>query len=243
MGSHRGRSARDFLWERLAGRAAKHMGSPIVGGLRATTAGCARTTRWSMWWHPPSLRRGVARARARISPAATPFRCSSRRRGSAQSSGARAGDPSCGVTPGSRFAFASRSEGPVRFISHRDIARAFERAFRIAQLPISFTQGFSPRPKVSFGPASAVGYESECEYLDLELADAVDADHVAHAVSNGLPEGIQVTGAVRTCRPGPGAPRSHHVARVPSHRHGRRCARDRRLQSPSSTPAPRFGSP
>ena len=41
-----------------------------------------------------------------------------------------------------------------------------------------------------------MGYESECEYLDLELADAVDADQVAHSVSNGLPEGIHVTGAV-----------------------------------------------
>ena len=87
-------------------------------------------------------------------------------------------------------------QGPVRFISHRDIARAFERAFRIAELPIAFTQGFSPRPKVSFGPALAVGYESEREYLDLELVDTVDVDRVAHAISSGLPEGIQVTGAV-----------------------------------------------
>ena len=87
-------------------------------------------------------------------------------------------------------------QGPVRFISHRDIARAFERAFRIAELPIAFTQGFSPRPKVSFGPALAVGYESECEYLDLELADTVDVDRVARSISTGLPEGIQVTGAV-----------------------------------------------
>ena len=47
-----------------------------------------------------------------------------------------------------RIRFSKR--GPVRFISHRDIARAFERAFRIAELPIAFTQGFSPRPKVSF---------------------------------------------------------------------------------------------
>ena len=41
--------------------------------------------------------------------------------------------------------------GKIRFISHRDVARAFERAFRIVELPLAFTQGFSPRPKVSFG--------------------------------------------------------------------------------------------
>ena len=49
--------------------------------------------------------------------------------------------------------------GPVRFISHRDVARAFERAFRIVELPLAFSAGFSPHPKVSFGPALAVGYE------------------------------------------------------------------------------------
>ena len=60
--------------------------------------------------------------------------------------------------------------GKVRFVSHRDLARAFERAFRIEQLPLAFTQGFSPRPKVSFGLALGVGHESVAEYLDFELA-------------------------------------------------------------------------
>ena len=50
-----------------------------------------------------------------------------------------------------RVAFTEH--GKVRFVSHRDVARAFERAFRIEKLPLSFTQGFSPRPKVSFGLA------------------------------------------------------------------------------------------
>jgi radical SAM-linked protein len=84
--------------------------------------------------------------------------------------------------------------GPVRFISHRDVARAFERAFRIAELPIAFTQGFSPRPKVSFGPALAVGYESDAEYLDVELVEAVDTDRLGPEISAGLPDGMRVTG-------------------------------------------------
>lgn len=85
--------------------------------------------------------------------------------------------------------------GPVRFVSHRDVARAFERAFRIAELPLAFTAGFSPHPKVSFGPALAVGYESDAEYLDLELTRPVDLDGLAHQVTEGLPEGMTVTGA------------------------------------------------
>ena len=86
--------------------------------------------------------------------------------------------------------------GKVRFVSHRDVARAFERAFRIEQLPISFTLGFSPRPKVSFGLALSVGHESDAEYLDLELAEPVDPAGLVEPLSAALPDGIDVTGAV-----------------------------------------------
>src|SRR3954447_6022903 len=92
-----------------------------------------------------------------------------------------------------RLRFTER--GKVRFISHRDVARAFERAFRIEQLPIAFTQGFSPRPKVSFGLALSVGHESDAEYLDVELAEAVDPPALLEPLSDALPEGIAVTGA------------------------------------------------
>ena len=65
--------------------------------------------------------------------------------------------------------------GKVRFISHRDAARAFDRAFRIEQLPLAFTEGFSPRPKVSFGLALSVGHESLAEYMDVRFAEALVA--------------------------------------------------------------------
>jgi radical SAM-linked protein len=84
--------------------------------------------------------------------------------------------------------------GKVRFVGHRDVARAFERAFRIAQLPIAFTQGFSPRPRVSFGLALSVGYESDAEYLDVELSEVVDGD-LPMQLTAALPEGIAVVGA------------------------------------------------
>jgi radical SAM-linked protein len=94
-----------------------------------------------------------------------------------------------------RIRFAKR--GKVRFISARDVARALERAFRIEQLPLAFTEGFSPRPKVSFGLALSVGHESEAEYLDVELTDPIDTDVLAEHLTPVLPEGMPATGAVR----------------------------------------------
>jgi radical SAM-linked protein len=86
-------------------------------------------------------------------------------------------------------------QGKVRFVSHRDVARAIERAVRIEALPVAFTQGFSPRPKISFGLALAVGHESEAEYLDLELRDPTDPAGLPAALSAALPDGMAVTGA------------------------------------------------
>jgi radical SAM-linked protein len=91
-----------------------------------------------------------------------------------------------------RIRFSKR--GKVRFISHRDVARAFDRAFRIEALPLAFTAGFVPRPKVSFGLALSVGHESDAEYLDVELEHAVELDDWPVALSAALPVGIDVTG-------------------------------------------------
>src|SRR5437868_4512055 len=87
--------------------------------------------------------------------------------------------------------------GKVRWIGHRDVARAMERAFRVVQLPLAFTEGFSPHPKVSFGLALPTGHESEAEYLDLVLAEDVDLDGMPAAISGALPAGMAVVGARR----------------------------------------------
>ena len=85
--------------------------------------------------------------------------------------------------------------GKVRWISHRDVARALERAFRIAQLPLAFSEGFSPRPRVSFGLALSTGHESDAEYLDLVLSEEVELESLSVALTDALPEGMAVTGA------------------------------------------------
>ncbi|HVM39177.1 MAG TPA: TIGR03936 family radical SAM-associated protein [Acidimicrobiia bacterium] len=92
-----------------------------------------------------------------------------------------------------RLRFAKR--GRVRFVSHRDVARAFERAFRVVRLPLAFTEGFAPRPRMSLGPALPLGFESDAEYLDVGLTEEVDLEALSDAVSSALPDGIDVTGA------------------------------------------------
>ncbi|MCP3991789.1 MAG: DUF2344 domain-containing protein [Actinomycetia bacterium] len=82
--------------------------------------------------------------------------------------------------------------GRVRFASHRDVARLFERALRKLQLPVAYTEGFSPRPKLSFGLALTVAYESEAEYLDVVLYEPVDLEELPAAFTNALPGGITV---------------------------------------------------
>ena len=86
--------------------------------------------------------------------------------------------------------------GKVRFLSHRDIARCVERAVRRAKLPVAYSEGFSPRPRIAFGLALPTGAESLAEYLDVDFgANEVDAATVGPALSAGLPVGIDVTAA------------------------------------------------
>ena len=89
--------------------------------------------------------------------------------------------------------------GKIRFTSHRDVARIWERALRRAELPIAYTEGYSPRPKLSFGLALSTGYESHGEYLDIALRDAsgdVELDELPRRLAPALPEGIEVQAIV-----------------------------------------------
>jgi radical SAM-linked protein len=89
--------------------------------------------------------------------------------------------------------------GKIRWTSHRDVARMWERAFRRVQLPLAYSAGFSPRPKVSFGLALPTGHESVAEYLDVELVDetapALDVCSLPGRLSAALPVGVDATAA------------------------------------------------
>ena len=88
--------------------------------------------------------------------------------------------------------------GKIRFASHRDIAKVWERAFRRANIPMIYSEGFSPRPKIAYGLALPTGAESECEYLDVRINDErIDISRVMEIpelLTDLLPEGMRVTG-------------------------------------------------
>jgi radical SAM family uncharacterized protein/radical SAM-linked protein len=80
-------------------------------------------------------------------------------------------------------------------LSHLETMHALLRAIRRAGLRVAYSQGYHPKPRVSFGPALAVGVESTCEHLDLDLVGAADPEDVARRLGVELPEGLRVLGA------------------------------------------------
>lgn len=79
----------------------------------------------------------------------------------------------------------------IRFYSHLDILRMFMRALRRAALPVSFSQGFHPHMKLSFGPPLPIGYTSDAEYLDIQLDSPFDKGYLPR-LNDCLPEGIEI---------------------------------------------------
>ena len=86
--------------------------------------------------------------------------------------------------------------GRLRFTSHRDIARAFERALRRAQVPMAYSAGFSPHPKISWVGAAPTGVASEAEYVEISVAIRVDLEQLRAALDDSLPDGIDVVEVV-----------------------------------------------
>jgi radical SAM-linked protein len=89
-----------------------------------------------------------------------------------------------------RVRYAKR--GRLRFASHRDFQRAFERALRRAAVPMAYSAGFSPHPKVSYAGAAPTGAASEAEYLEIGVVQRLDPDTVAKALDAALPPGLDV---------------------------------------------------
>lgn len=80
----------------------------------------------------------------------------------------------------------------MRFASHRDIARAVERAVRKAHVPIAYSAGFTPHPKISYAGAAPTGTASEAEYLELSLTAVCVGSEVRDQLDAALPDGIDV---------------------------------------------------
>jgi radical SAM-linked protein len=110
------------------------------------------------------------------------------------------GPPPPPVVQRLRVRYAKR--GPLRFTSHRDFARAFERALRRAGVPMAYSAGFSPHPKISYAGAAPTGVASEAEYLEIGLARECEPEAVRMDLDAALPPGLDVVDVVVAEPPG-----------------------------------------
>jgi radical SAM-linked protein len=93
-----------------------------------------------------------------------------------------------------RIRYAKR--GRLRFTSHRDFSRAFERAVARARVPVAYSSGFNPHPRISYAGAAPTGSASEAEYLELAMAEKVDPDRLRAALDEALPDGLDLLAVV-----------------------------------------------
>ena len=93
--------------------------------------------------------------------------------------------------------------GRLRFTSHRDFQRAFERALRRSAVPMAYSAGFSPHPKVSYAGAAPTGVASEAEYLEIGLAERCDPERLRAALDASLPDDLDVLELVEVAPPPP----------------------------------------
>jgi radical SAM family uncharacterized protein/radical SAM-linked protein len=96
-----------------------------------------------------------------------------------------------------RYRFAYTKIGASAFLSHLDLIRALPRAFRRLSLPLFYSQGFHPKPDMTFGPALSLGVSSLVEIVDVKICADFDPADVLAALSEGAQDGTVFTGGVR----------------------------------------------
>ena len=82
--------------------------------------------------------------------------------------------------------------GDMRFISHLDLMRLFQRVLRRADLPVAMTQGFSPHLKISILRALKLGVESDSEELTINMRESISPDMVIKLLNSSLPDGVRI---------------------------------------------------
>jgi radical SAM-linked protein len=89
-----------------------------------------------------------------------------------------------------RITFAK--QGPLRYTGHLDLHKLWERAARRAQLPLAYSRGFHPQPKINIAAALPLGFSSRCEVMDMRLEHEIQLEGVRETLQQTLPAGIQV---------------------------------------------------
>lgn len=83
--------------------------------------------------------------------------------------------------------------GETKFVSHLDLVRLFSRVFKRAELPLAYSEGFNPHPKMSIGIPLSVGVTSKAELVDVEFYSEVDEEDIKTRLNEKMPMGIAVT--------------------------------------------------
>jgi len=104
----------------------------------------------------------------------------------------RKAQPEQQAPPVQRLRIRYAKRGRLRFTSHRDFSRAFERAVFRARIPMAYSSGFNPHPRISYAGAAPTGSASEAEYLEIALAEVVDPAQVHQVLDEALPAGLDV---------------------------------------------------
>jgi radical SAM-linked protein len=90
-----------------------------------------------------------------------------------------------------RITFAK--QGALRYTGHLDLHRLWERAARRAELPLAYSQGFHPQPKMTIAAALPLGFSSRCEVIDLRLEHEIPLEGLSDKLQQTLPTGIRVS--------------------------------------------------
>jgi radical SAM-linked protein len=86
-----------------------------------------------------------------------------------------------------RYRLEYAKNGTARFLSHRELMTSLQRALRRASFPLSYSKGYNPRPKLSFGPPLGVGVAGLREYMDLELTEGINVEDYLNCLNCLLP--------------------------------------------------------
>ena len=87
--------------------------------------------------------------------------------------------------------------GDIRYISHLDLMRQFQRAFKRSGIHLAYSQGFNPHPKMSFGQPLSLGFTSIGEYLEFESDESMENDNIKERLNATFPAGIHISGCYR----------------------------------------------
>lgn len=82
--------------------------------------------------------------------------------------------------------------GYLKYLSHLDLVRLFNRSFTRSNIPVKYSEGFNPHPKLSLGNPLPLGIESVCEYFDLELIEPISPQEFKNKLNEILPTGIEI---------------------------------------------------